>query len=372
MQTGMIPVRLEMRATTELSHRQRLEAQLQAALRLEHSQRLELKLYEQWGEVVAELYMKAMAADRICRYKRHGFDFEYALLSLSDITRELHQIEAAGFAFCFCLNETITAKVKRRTVTLPRGMWLLCVVHDGVPGWPKRFYEYAAVHERGEQVTMGQHALASKLEFAIAAREGKLGAYMEWLEENHPRKFSDVLNHTDHLRLPDDPEFLDVVEESVSTEEARRVARMIEEFDWPLATLRRLNLCKKRQEQAQDIMYDTLRVAELVCGQRGLPLPDLVKKVRQEVRLGLRKILDSDLSRDIHAPHFDQLWREGRIRVDRIFDETRNARIPHPDYLAELAAAEIGGSLPNDGVLSHSFKDALRALQIWIARGSRR
>ena len=356
-------LRMSLRISPALELRQALEARLTQGLFIRQSQRLALALYRKREDELTRLYRKVLERRMVKRYDKHGMAFEYALVRAEDVPDEL---KADGnWAFSHCLYSALEALFAGRRHAMARGSWLLFVICDLYAGMPERYLEYAAVHERGEQVTLGDHNLASKLEFAIAREEGKLIGYMGWLEENCPAKFADVFSYQAHLDLPAADEFQEVLELSTATEEATRVRQMITAFEWPSRLLQKLTSYQKRGEAVAEIVTRALHAAEVLAGEGGTPLKELIERIRGEVARRLRAIVERELTRYISYPRLDALWREQRIAVDTKFAETlmrRQLRDPAA-YQAEVFAAGIRDALPPDGVLALNFREALAALR---------
>lgn len=352
---------LSLRVSQSLVLRQSMELSLNQSLLIVQQLKLALTLYKKREGELTKLYRNALKRGMVKPYDKHDMKFEYALVRAKDVPVDLRAY--GNWAFSHCLFKGFDAFCFGKQYAMARGSWLLFVVHDMYPDMPEHYIEYAAVHERGEQVTLGDHNLASKLEFAIAKKEENLVTYMAWLEEQCPAKFADVFGYQTHLELPAAAEFQEVIETFSSSEEATKVRQMIEEFEWPYRLLQKLTFYKKRGEEVVEIVTQALRVAEILAGERGMPLKELIDRVRTEVTKQLRLIVERELKRYISFPRLDAIWRELRIGVDKKFVEMLDARQrSNPNYLHELLDADVSDSLPRDGVLSLSFAEALEAL----------
>lgn len=351
---------LSLCVSQSLELRQAMEITLTQCLSVTQKLMLSLTLYLKRESEITRLYLNALEHGMVRLYNKHGMEFEFALVSAKDVPANL---KALGFAFSHCLFNGFEALFFGKRYAMSRGSWLLFVVYDMYPGMPESYVEYAAVHERGEQVTLGDHNLASKLEFAIARKENNLVEYIKWLEENCPAKFADVFCYQTHLDLPESDEFQKVLELSSSSEEAVRVLRMIEEFEWPYRILQKLMLYKKRNDEVVKIATQALRVAEILVEDAGMPLEELIFRVRDGIAKRMRLIAERKLNRFINFSQFDILWHELRIDIDDRFASMLNARRNiNPDYHREFLETGIDNALPKDGVLSLSFTEVLQAL----------
>ncbi len=351
---------MSLRLSPALTLRHALESRLEQSLFIRQTQRLELRLYLKREEELTKLYRKALERRQVKLYDKHGMKFEFALVPAKDVPQEC---KACGHAFSHCLYNALEAFLFGTRYALSRGSWLLFVVYDMYPTAKPSYLEYAAVHERGEQVTLGDHNLASKLEFAIAREEGKLLEYMDWLEESCPAKFADIFSYQTHLELPAADEFQEVLELSASTEEAAKVKALIEDFEWPMRILQKLEHYRKRGDDAVAIVTAAVREAGQLLESRVAPLRELIAGIEARLAAGLRGIIEQELEKYLSLPRLDALWREYRAELDRKFGELLYRRqLVNPRHVEEVAALNIiTGGLPGGGVLSFKFSEAFNA-----------
>ena len=345
---------LEMSQALKL--RQVLEASLE--LRVYISARLELKIYQQREQILTRLYRKALKKGNVREYNKHGMKFEFALVSIKDVPRQIY--EQSGFAFSHCLMRRFDVLFQDQRYA--KGSWLLFVIYDMYPDMPTPVLEYAAVHERGEMVTFGDHNLASKLEFAIVVKEKKLKWYMNWIEDNCPEKFADVFIYQVHLQLPKSEEMEKLLKIFQTSEEAQKVKRMIEEFEWPYKVLQRLNKYRKANDEVSKIFILTFRAARtFVLQSHLLAISETITKVRELIENGLQKIVDKGLQRYISTAYISNFWKRQRIDLDLTFFKMLDRKqkiMNEKDYTGEVIG--FGGELPRDGILSMDFKEVLK------------
>ena len=352
--------RLEQRQSLE--HRQKLEARLEQTLTIHQSLALTLEQYLAQEDLVTGLYKKALKEDRVGLYKGHGMEFEVACVSVEELPERLRRY---GMAFSHCLYNVFDEFIGGTKYALSRGSWLLFVVYDMHPGTTTDYLGYAAVHERGEQVTLGDHNRASLLEFAVARAEKKLKAYMRWLEKHCPEKFADVFEYHTHLDFPDDAGFRAAVEAMAETDEARAVLDLIERFEWPISLLRKLEAYKKRGDEIAGVVSRALTVAEMAVDDLGGTVAERVAKLRELIREGLRPLKASGHIRYANTSRNQELWREQWRRVSQAFQKrlvARSRAIDQSAYVDELGAAGAEQGMPTDGVLSPHLEEVLRSL----------
>ena len=160
---------LVLRQSQSLEMRQHLEQTLSQALVVKQSLKLQLALYQEREDAATKLYGKAMRKGMVRQYQGHGMTFEFALVSKKDVPEWIWK--QCGYAFSHCLMKCWDIMVGGEMYARAKGSWLLFVIHDMHANMPEEVIQYAAIHEFGEMITLGDHNLASKLEFAIAAQE---------------------------------------------------------------------------------------------------------------------------------------------------------------------------------------------------------
>lgn len=223
-----------------LTQRQEMEMRLEQSLPHKQVQKLELTLYMEREEEFKKLFRQALERDDICQYEKHGLHFQYARVQKQEVP---FAAQGLGCGFAHCLYDQWDVLFYGHKVALARGSWLLFVVTDYFHphDFPAAYAEYVAVHEHGEEVTLGEHDLATRLEFSIAKKERKLTRYLTWLEEQAVEKFTDVFSKQTCLVLPDKEEFLQYLEMKSRQEYAARISDLIQGMEWPAVALRKLN-----------------------------------------------------------------------------------------------------------------------------------
>lgn len=226
-----------------LTLREVMTATLDHSLMVRQKIMIMLELYLKREDELKKLYTKALGRGDVKLYQGHGLKFEYAMVNKGEVPS--HILQECGSAFSHVLYNGLEAFFFGRKYAMARGSWLLFVVRDYYLHTPPVFLEYWAVHERGEQVTLGNHNLATKLEFSIAAKEKKIRHYIQWLEENSPDHLANVFAYQMHLELPDDQDFQKLLQLSLQTEEVRLIRQYIDEFEWPYSLLQKLTTYDK-------------------------------------------------------------------------------------------------------------------------------
>lgn len=228
--------------STSLELRMNMECLLEQSLVIVQKQMMGLALYQKREDELVALYKKALARGDVRLYDKHGFKFEIALVLEKEVPAEI--LRECGPAFSHVLYSGFEALLLGHKKALSRGSWLLFAVID-YKNVPEKYLEYWAIHERGEQITLGNHNLATKLEFNIAAKEKTLRNYVKWLEENEPDHLANVFAYQMHLDLPDDDEFRELLTASLQSEEIQHLRNVIEETQWPYLVLQKLSLFDK-------------------------------------------------------------------------------------------------------------------------------
>ncbi len=350
----MIGMRLEISHETRLTLLQRL----QLSCRIEARIAIELKILQRKFNFWKELYRKALRGGSSRHYEKYGLNFVYARVRAKDVPDEVRA--KCGWAFSVCVMEGFdilfdTAKQRRS-----RGEWLLFVIEDMCPDMPERFLEYAAVHEFGEQMTLGDHNLASKLEFVIANKEGDLESYMAWLEERAPGKFSDVFSYQVHLEYPSDADLMELVKRVCDTDDAKNVVRMMKAFKWPPLLLEKLLEYQGANEEIASVIgYAWEGVeAQIASGQT---LKEIIEKSEATVRRRFSEI--ANLRRYMNLPFQERQWLDSRSAAEEKFIAVLHARSSSdPNYFPDVVASGIQDGLPKTGPLAVRLETAIAVL----------
>lgn len=243
----------------KLTLNQKLTQQIK--MKMSQTLTLSLKLYQKKENEAKKLWNLADKRNDIKEYNNHNMGFNYALIGKKDVSPKI--IENYGYAFSHCLYNKFDAMLFGKKYAFSKGEWLLFVVKDLFNNFPRAYEHYAAIHERGEQLTAGNHFDATKLEFAIAKKEEMLTKYITWLNKNAPRKLGQVIEFEQfHQPLPKENNFIDIAKQQSTGEEAQTVKEMIEDFEWPTTVLIEIKKHKTKRKKIYKIIDNTLEMAK--------------------------------------------------------------------------------------------------------------
>ncbi|MEK7520244.1 MAG: hypothetical protein AAB581_03335 [Patescibacteria group bacterium] len=353
---------LSLRQSPMLELRQALESSLEQSLMVRHELQMAMVLYQKREDVCTRLYKNALKKGMVKQYARHDMQFEFALVRKKDVPEWIWK--DCGHAFSHCLMKGWDCFFFGSKYAMARGSWLLFVIHDfHREPMPDSAVGYAAVHERGEMVTLGDHNLASKLEFSIAAKESKLKWYIEWIKQTCPEKFADIFSYQTHFVLPEGEELRQTLEVFQASKEARKVKQLIEEFEWPLTLLKLLKQYDDANRQALGIILDMFLMAGDVAIKANVSVIQTVEHIKAVFQRGFSEMTSQDLKRYLSIVRLEGRWKDQRNELGNKFSEmlTRREKLLGIDrYLRELDAARVTNSLPTDGILSPDFREVLR------------
>lgn len=343
-----------------LQLRQSIECSLSQNLMVTQKQMLSMMLYKKKEDELVALYKKALARGDVRLYDKHGLKFEIALVLQKEIPPEI--LKNCGPAFSHVLFsgfEMLFLGIKK---ALSRGSWLLFVAKD-YKSVPEKFLEYWAVHERGEQITLGDHNLATKLEFNIAAKEKTLRNYVKWLEENEPDHLANVFAYQMHLDMPDDDDFKNLLKTNQQSEEVQRLRELIEQTNWPYLVLQKLSLYEKMNKKIAK-KIGQINNYILFALEKNSALDVIVEIEKglianfQEIS-ALRKylsVLRHTVSWEYAIKQLENKMSERRSRIGLISSEKTKAQTEFIDELKRLGI-EIN-SLPKKGIFSIDLTEA--------------
>lgn len=177
---------------------QELQQKLQQRLTQQVIQRITLQQYFEQETFMNGLLVWAEENKAFINFNQGGFKFRYALVPYSKAS---FIADRYGPGFAHCQYEPFEALIFGRQVALAKGDWTLFVVKDMIPA---SLRDPVALHERGEEISLGDHFFASQLEFAFAKKRRFLKPYTQFIDENYPSKFIDLTQKVLFPILPEE------------------------------------------------------------------------------------------------------------------------------------------------------------------------
>jgi hypothetical protein len=227
----LVEQRQEARPEARLALEQRLEQKLSQQMKLE----MTMSQYLEQEDFVKTLLRYADSHDAWVDFDKHGFKFTYAAVPYR-IAKPVADIAGLGFAHCMC----------NPFEGRERGEWTLFVVHDRIP---EGLVDFVALHERGEEISLGDHYFASRLEFAAAAMERKVKPYTAFIEKKYPSKFVDLTQKVLFPILPKELLAQLTAEGRRNEGELARAEELIEKYPIPTSVLRRMDKYESLNER---------------------------------------------------------------------------------------------------------------------------
>ena len=181
MSTSM-SLRMDMRPMLVQKLEQRIEQSIDMAITLTQ--------YLAREEIVQGLIRYADENKTWVDVDKDGFQYTFANVPYG-LAKPLARRLGPGFAHC--LYDPFEGRVK--------GEWTLFVVGDMYPEMPANV-PFISIHERGEEISLGDHYFASQLEFAQVAKEAEEVGYGKFINTHHPSKFVDLTQKINFPILP--------------------------------------------------------------------------------------------------------------------------------------------------------------------------
>ena len=255
--------------------------------RFELEQRVEQKLAQRTETVMAleqhleiENWVKGLIhwvddKKRWQNFDKWGFKFQYGL-----IPSKMTPYKMAGFAHCF--NDPFEALFGR----ISRGDWTIFVVEDLAP---PEFREDVALHERGEEISLGNHYFASQLEFAGVKKGRKTGKYIKWIDTEYPTKFVDLTENVCSI-LPE--ELREELEKKGRENKETYIAQdMINKYPLPAKVLELVVKYDDVNQQVEDLIRDCIGPCQQAV-YTASTINEAVSAVNRIIIPALRKISD--------------------------------------------------------------------------------
>lgn len=210
----------------KLELRQELEQRLEQRLRQQQKLEISLGLYLEQEDFTAGLVRMANSQDWWKTFKKDGFEFRYVAPPVEHVKGI---VEKTGPGWAHCVYNPFEEHSK--------GEWIIFIVPDMIP---EGLEDFVALHERGEELSRGNHYFASKLEFAYVGRRNKIRDYTKFIDSQYPSKFIDLTQEVHFPILP--PELRAYLEEQEPqhTAEIEIAEKMIADKPIPTTILRKM------------------------------------------------------------------------------------------------------------------------------------
>jgi len=192
-------LRLELRQRA----RQELEERLEHRVEQQARQEITLRQYLEKERIIERFLEWADEHNSWREVNKGGFRFSYAGLPYR-VAEPVARIAGAGFSHCFY--SPFEALIHGEKIALAKGDWAKFLVTDMMP--VPRLAEPVPMHELGEELSCGDHYLASQLEFAWAVRRRTVSDYFKFVNESYPSKLADLVQKNLHPMPQELKEFL--------------------------------------------------------------------------------------------------------------------------------------------------------------------
>jgi hypothetical protein len=254
------------------------------------------------------------------RFNRDGFNFVFARLPY-EVAKPV--ADEYGFAFSHCHYNPFEARIFGKQIALAMGDWTLFLVDDHVPA---DLQEIAVLHERGEELSGGDHFFASELEFAYAGNQARVRPYVKFIDEIAPSKFVDLTERGLH---PIPEELMDVLAErqKVKNVERDRASALIKRHPIPTSALKLM----ERYEEATSTVCENLREA-IGLAQRSIrsklldysiPLSEIVPPVNALITEAVRSV-QPKYARGVSPGRADMMVRDfNKTALTGVYDARR-------------------------------------------------
>jgi hypothetical protein len=257
---------LSPRLEQRLDLRQRLEQRLEQRLAQQLTLKIGLELYLEREELFNGFMAWADEHNSWAEFDKDGFKFTYARIPYR-LAKPI--ADRYGFGFAHCQYNPFDALINGKKVALARGDWTLFVVGDKIDSGLE---DFVAIHERGEQLSLGDHYFASQLEFALASKRRVMGKYVQFIDREAPTKFVDLAQKVHFPILPE--ELVDFLKSQGkrNDEELRIAEKLIDKYPLPLGVLKLM----EKYDNATETVCEAIRkgvgftqyaLAELFAGK---------------------------------------------------------------------------------------------------------
>jgi len=315
---------LKLSARQEL--RLKLEERLEQKLKIQIKQVITLQQYLAQEDIIQSLMQYADDHNIWVEFKKSGFQFNYANIPYI-MAKPIADITGPGFAHCHY------NPFQGKTM----GDWTLFVVSD-IPGkelskpliqgidssWS--LADFVAIHERGEELSLGNHFFASKLEFAYVQSAKKMNQYVQFIDGHYPTKFIDLTQQVDFPILPEELLSMLAKQGKKNVQELDISEKLMDNYPLPTVVLKKMysydnitqavdKFIKDFVGQTQKILYDEKirtpnitpeRVAEIINDMYRVTLTSIPQE-------GIRVISRNKINETLITCHKDLNYESMRL-----------------------------------------------------------
>lgn len=271
-------------------------------------------LYKYMSETSPEIWRNVSEHGRIRTYKKHGLNFQYAVLTHDDYKKH----DKFGQVFKLCGGGMVSYDNKTNS-------YLIFVDGDMLS---EEFIEYAAVHEKGETL-FNDHIKATMLEFAVSDKDKKFTDYLNWLRAHYPSKFSSIFTYIEGLEnfIPSENRISPKEATGPPVEEPERenykIAKKItDSFKWPIDALKLCYVYEEANQEAEDILRSCFTDIINTIDQRPaiLNISAFIKELDSMVAAAVNKIINNKLAGKLNIQRIRAVCNEHVLAINDLVD----------------------------------------------------
>ncbi len=271
-----------------MHYEQRLEQKLVQKQTLQMQQKVTvkqtLKQYLEQEDFIKTLITYANTNDTWTEFNKDGFKFTYAKIPY-ELAKPI--AKEYGYAFSHCMYDGWEAMLLGKKYALAQGDWIKFLVADKLLGLEA---DYFAIHEYGEELSLGNHYFASKLEFGYAEKNKHSKEYTQFIDAKFPSKFVDLQENVLFPILPE--ELIEIItakeQSSQKQKELKLAEEIIEKYPVPNIVITKI----------KQYSFETDRICRLI------------DNCTVELQNGIYHILNTTYSTEQVASYIDKTIRE--------------------------------------------------------------
>mgnify|MGYP000312401877 CR=1 FL=1 len=235
----------------------------------EERRRISLQSYKEREMILKRVYRRAVVMRNIIKIEKFGISFDIALVPKDQIPGWIFSETGVVFSHLL-LKPWILGKTQKEL--------LIFGIREYSLFFPKDIFKYLAFHEIGEILSWGNHTLASKLEFAVAEREGKGKWYVSFLKRHCPQKLLTIFSFRRHFL----PYLLEKKEKKSFFGKFRKkifpFRGKIESLEWPMGLLSEIKDLLEINEKVAFLLEKVLLKMKNQLSPE-TPIPEMIKKI---------------------------------------------------------------------------------------------
>jgi len=309
-----------------------------------------LKQYLEQEDFIKSLIKYVDKNNSWSQFNQDGFDFTYGVVPY-ELAKPI--AKEYGYAFSHCMYKGWDALLFGKKYALAQGDWVKFVVEEKIP---KDLVKYYAIHERGEELSLGNHYFASQLEFTYCNKNKDVRNYVDHIEETYPSKFVDLEEKILFPIIPE--ELLEIIANKEQSQqkkvELELAKKIIEQKPMPREVIRKMNVYSALTERVCGLIEKCGTKLQVGIGQmmyenrdKDYSVQDVIDYINKEVRNTMKNLNVIDLKALSRPRIYQSLQTMSEIGLQEVRKNIQTHISLEENFVKMIQKSKLGQDLVN-------------------------